>query len=257
MADERAPIWRHGSGEPTREGSGGVSRRSLIQGSVAGLALLSASGTSAWPDGACEDLLIFKEDNLRRSMGALFALLRKDDEIRRQFFEDPTRVIIAAILPKGAEMPPEQQISEGNRLLFSLLANDGFRQWASEFQTKLSADIESGLLVPGEIDKKVLYEEVAKAFVEYGDKNLIASLAVQPDKPPVCSVTHVSTCIEISVVVAALLIAVITMIDLTPIAEPRSRLSPMELRSIADQLVLHAKELDHAGTLRDVSATIP
>ena len=163
-------------------------------------------------------------------------------------------------------MPPKQEVSEANRFLFSLLSNDGFRQWVSEFQARLAREIEAGELDPETVDKGMLYEEVARAFIEYGDKNLIASLAMGPGNhgiPPendddMCSVTHLSTCIEsfLVVAIAAIVVLVLTQIDLTPLTSPSSSLSPRELRGIADQLVLEARKLDREGTLRDPAATI-
>ena len=161
-------------------------------------------------------------------------------------------------------MPTEQKISQSNRLLFSLLTNDGFRQWASGFQAKLSQEVSVGQLGPSEIDKRMLYEEVAKAFVEFGDKNLIASLVpvlpngVLHDDPGPASVTHFSTMVEtyLVVAIAAVIVLVLTQIDLTPLTSPVPGVTPREFRSIADQLILQAKNIDRTGTLKDRAALI-
>ncbi len=239
----------------------GMDRRSLLRGSVVGLTALgvgSAGGKALAATGS--EPLVLKHEDLRGSVAGLFGELNGSQRLQKIFINDPSRVVLSAILPKGAGMPSDQRLSEANRFLFSLLANGDFRDWAREYQEKLNEGLRSGALNPKDIDKGTLAQDLVEAFGRYGDPSLITALgnqAMLPDKDEL-EQHGVEVAISIYILVVSVIVLVIVAIDLTPLTSDEyadKRLSPAEIRSLADQLVNQAKRRQQAGSLADPRAT--
>lgn len=248
--------------QPAREAEtrAEMDRRSLLQGSLIGLTALgvgSAGGSALAATG--DGPLVLKHENLRGSVAALFGELNDNRGLQKIFIKNPSKVVLSAILPKGMEMPTGQRLSEANRFLFSLLANDDFRDWAQNYQEKLNADLRSGKMKAEDVDKLSLAQDMAAAFGRYGDTSLMVSLANQaalPDKA-MRDVIDVEVYVEVYIAVAAVIFLILFAIDITPVTADEyfdKRLSPAEIRSIADQLVNQAKLKQQAGSLADARA---
>ena len=108
--------------------------------------------------------LLLKEKNLRNRTISLFKELRKDKLLKEAFIKNPTEVISTKILEKNLD---PHQISETNRLLFSLLANENFLKWIDKY----SLDNHKR-----HIDKKQFRQDFANAVIKFDDKNIIASM---------------------------------------------------------------------------------
>ena len=235
----------------------GVDRRSVLRGGLTGLTVLGSGvlGSGAAMAGETRPLVLH-HDGLRVSVAELFALANEDAEIRQLLLENPSRVILEAILPKGTKAIPAQRLSEANRFLMSVLANDGFRKWAAAYQATLSSTD------PRTIDKLAVAQDVAAAFGKYGDTSLTVSLANQTslDAGPQEYDKEVEVSVETYIVAVAVLVLVIVLIDFNvenKLTAAEGRMTPAELRSIADQLVNQAKQKHTAGRLADPRASIP
>ena len=241
--------------DPEEEAKGGVDRRALIRGGLTGLTVLGSGALgSAVASAAERKPLVLHHDGLRVSVAELFALANEDAEVRQLLLENPSRVILEAIVPGGAGEIPAQRLSEANRFLMSVLANDEFREWAASYQAKLSAN-------PKNVDRIAVAQDMAAAFGRYGDTSLTVSLANQAafDKGATALKPNVEVTVETYIAVAFVLILVLVLIDFN-VNDPTGfdkQISPAELRSIADQLINQAKQKHAAGELADPRATIP
>lgn len=258
MSETKDPNPRPAAQE--EEASTEMDRRLLLRGSLAGLTALgigSAGGTALAATGS--EPLVLKHDNLRGSVAALFGELNDNGGLRKIFVKDPSKVVLSAILPKGMEMPTKQRLSEANRFLFSLLANPDFRQWAEDYQAKLNAGLRDGRFKVEDVDKLSVAQDMAAAFGKYGDTSLMVSLANQaalPDKA--LRRIDVEVTVEVYIAVVAVIFLIIFAIDITPVTSDEyfdKRLSPAEIRSIADQLVNQARMKQQSGRLADAKAT--
>lgn len=68
--------------------------------------------------------------DLRKNTELLFQQLESDDEARKAFIVNPTGILSTTLLKRAL---PEQEISDANRVLFAMLANDGFRDWLDNY----------------------------------------------------------------------------------------------------------------------------
>lgn len=68
-----------------------------------------------------------------------------------------------------------QRISDSNRLMFSLLANDGFRNWAISYQNTIIQQAQSsGNYI---LDRAQITQDVVNAMVTNADNNILFSLS--------------------------------------------------------------------------------
>ena len=255
MSDVKDP--NHTPDAPKTTPAKEFDRRSLLRGSVAGLTVLSAGAAGGQALAAEGAPLVLKHDNLRDSVASLFELMNEDSSLRQTFINNPSQVVLGSILPKNVDMPSPQRVSEANRFLFSLLANDEFRDWARNYQGHLNEQMASGRLKPENVDKMKLAQDMAEAFGRYGDTSLLVSLGNQaalPDSPAL----NVEVTIETYIAIAAVIFLIIFAIDITPFNSGEytdRRLNSAEIRGIADQLVNQAKQKRRAGELADPSST--
>jgi hypothetical protein len=204
----------------------------------------------------------------------LFRDLESNPDMRARFVADPVSMLDGIVA--GASSPATQGTI--NRVLYSVLGNPEFMDWATRWAEERAGDIEvsdeSGsrtLSLRG--DRERLFREVAGAIIQFGDReafgNLIgvdmatldsaftegddgqplAGRGLRPLKlPPLPKPVNVNVNfnfnITATIVVVALAIAVIpvVVVGLAP-AQPLGR---AELRQVtellADELVAHARD---------------
>ncbi|MGC0153737.1 hypothetical protein ACPRNU_14840 [Chromobacterium vaccinii] len=108
--------------------------------------------------------LVLPAAQLRSNAQALFAQLNKDAAARTEFIHNPAGVLATKV---GQRQLPPQQVSDVNRLLFSMLANDGFRQWMDDYQAS-----------PGgkPVGEEQFSKDFAAAVLKFADADLIRAM---------------------------------------------------------------------------------
>ncbi|AVG14877.1 hypothetical protein VA599_06445 [Chromobacterium sp. TRC.1.1.SA] len=108
--------------------------------------------------------LVLPAAQLRNNAQALFAQLDKDPAARAEFIRNPTGVLTAKVSQRQL---PAQQVSDVNRLLFSMLANDGFRQWMDDYPASPAGK---------PVSEEQFSKDFAAAVLKYADADLIRAM---------------------------------------------------------------------------------
>lgn len=130
-----------------------------------------------------DDLLVLRYDDLSARSTAFYQKLAESPAFRALFLKDPAGTASAMLLPDD-EQPPPGQIRRANRLLFALLSNPGFMEWAAGFQSGLRERVGAEDLPEAErrklaavtLDRAAVYREIIDAMVEHMDAEMLASL---------------------------------------------------------------------------------
>jgi hypothetical protein len=208
--------------------------------------------------------LTFKQRSLRRRVSGLFEELAQNEEVRNSFIENPSEIIETTIYP-GKRLNP-QDTSEANRLLFSLLSNDGFMSWISRY-AETNADTD--------VSREQFLKDFARVLPEFSDENTTLSLLTNS-----LTTTGIASLIsdDVSSTVAKEYSYSVTEVNNSGVAaynksytvtenktkgiggildeEIRRVVNPAELRSISEQLINYAKELKQSGRLANLDSEI-
>lgn len=204
--------------------------------------------------------LVLTKKEIRENMISLFKKMEKNSTLRKSFAKDPVGILTKDVVKTRATA---SEVSDSNRLLFSLLANNKFLEWLVQYS---------------KANKKVSKEQYAidliKSAVKFGDKNILASIAKYA--------ASVNSIPGLGPVAQQLLINnAAGSIVATPVNQPSTSdqtlhssqnfnnnqsgvgfgdlsrvIDPALIRSVVEMLVLKAKELDKKGVLQDVSKRI-
>ncbi|HSJ62955.1 MAG TPA: hypothetical protein VK922_03505 [Gemmatimonadaceae bacterium] len=196
--------------------------------------------------------LVLKRTDLRRNTAALFERLDRDPAAREEFIRDPTGKLATHIARRRL---PRQHLSDANRVLFAMLANDEFRAWLDRYRAR-----------PGgrPVTEATFGRDFAAAVLKYGDSELLRALfKMAGDGYGMPGVSHV-----FQQLVVGPEKSVITS-PATPSTSDKSAHSsqnfnnkqtgiqlgdgaivdPAMMRAITSQLIAHAKALKAAGKL--------
>ena len=124
-----------------------------------------------------------------RHVTTLFSRLDSSPSLREAFIQNPSGIMTQLVFP-GYRQPSIAQVNQANRLLFSLLSNPRFMDWANRFQENLDEQVreirrdvedeaEAIKLLTARLDRTVLYRELMQAVQERGDLELLYSLMVR------------------------------------------------------------------------------
>jgi len=214
-----------------------------------------------------EDLsrpLILKEENLRQNTIALFEELKRDPEARESFIRNPVGQVSANIFQRDVS---PQHLSDANRFLFSMLANDKFRQWLDNYPSETNGQ---------KVTREQFSRDFAKALIEYGDQNIFISmlkhasdgfglpafspvaqqLVIGSEQNVVTETRTTGTGLDTPAHISA---DAPTNVDVHTgsIAFGYGwAVDPAFMRSIVEQVIAHAKDLASAGQLADLSAEL-
>lgn len=173
-------------------------------------------------------LLLLDLPDYSDRLGALLTRMEGDETLRQLYLRDPSTILTKALFP-GQPNLPKSVVSRSNRLLFSLLSNQGFMAWADGYGAALGerartefptlSEEDAGLALAAKLEATDVYEEIIEAAVANIDRELLASLlavknheldrllAARPgvgEAPPVNAVAvYVVVAIAIFVVIAA------------------------------------------------------
>lgn len=205
-----------------------------------------------------KDLLKFSKPELADGIGRMLSSLESKSSVD-ELSLNPTGVI-SKHFPELTGKLSADKMSDANRLIFSIMANDSFRNWASDYQEKLRVDF--SLKGAKSLDKDKVKKDFAKAILESGDEDIVYALLNQQHRPDGFttmdmqaggdSVVTVENVVAVAVVVA--LVVVVTQIDITPKVPPTdpsisllSENAGADLRAISEQIVKTAKDFKKKG----------
>ena len=197
--------------------------------------------------------LVLKRADLQRNTEALFTTLKEDNDARERFILDPTGHVAAEVVRH--DLPP-QRLSDANRVLFAMMANDGFRQWLDEYKS-----VRNGKAVT----QQEFAGDFANAVVRFGDSDLLRALF-----------KHAADGFGIPGINAEQLVIGPEKALVTPAATPSTsdktahsssnanavqwgdvtRVDPAFMRAVIAQVIEYAKGLQAAGKLADVGAIV-
>lgn len=189
--------------------------------------------------------LEIKQKDLQKNLLNLFTEMQKDKKLMNSFIHNPTEHIANVVMRKKL---PRQQVSEANRLLFSLIANDDMVEWLNTYK---------GHEREGEMDKKQFAVDFAREIGRLGDENILISLvsnAVQGyGIPGMGEIAYQCVCNETTNKNSC---------ACTPVAKNQLPIPdgimvrPEMLRALAEHLISYAKDLSREGKLSDLAAAI-
>lgn len=220
-------------------------------------------------------LLILRAPQVNESLHALLDRLDNDAALRRLYVSDPAGVIQKFVFPDQTGVPAAE-ISRGNRLLYSLLSNEAFVEWAREYEQQLLADAREATQLEDEaaalnayltiVDRSKLHADLAEAVARVADGDLIAALTWRPDLPRVGATrlpiaADVAVDIETfvyAVAVAAVFAVAVAAVFLGAVPERAERaISRVDVQAVANQisaeLTTRASAVREAGALREFS----
>ena len=117
-----------------------------------------------------DNALILKSSKIKPKVIKFLVNLQKDKKLANRFIKNPVQVLDEiGELPKGAD------VSASNRLLFSLLSNKSFINWANLYSRKVVKEMgENPSLEKIRLEK--VYIEMMKGISKYADKELMISI---------------------------------------------------------------------------------
>jgi hypothetical protein len=105
--------------------------------------------------------LVLQEPDLSRQMNDMFAEIKRDKQKEREFVDNPVGVLGGRLSPRGFQKLSRQRVTNANRTLYALLANDGFLSWLRTYQ-KASEGTR-------QVNKGKVLRDFAGAMARYGD----------------------------------------------------------------------------------------
>ena len=129
-----------------------------------------------------DDYLVLHYDELSSRAESFYERMGSSESFRALFLNDPVGTAASVLFP-DRPTPPAGQVNRANRLLFSLLGNAGFREWAKGFGERLLADAtdaggdeEPLQVLAARFDRSRAYRELVDAVLEHGDEEIVSAL---------------------------------------------------------------------------------
>ncbi len=200
------------------------------------------------PEATRRQLLTLDIPDLREKTARLFTELTRNSEVRARFIHSPAQVVASHLAPDidfG-----DDHLSETNRLLFALMANDGFRRWAELYQGEVSRKIAAR----GEaaIDRDEIRREFRQAVVRFATPEIVAALTADRALTDELGPGPISVIIVKAETYAFASTWVVYKVSGAERGE--TVINPADLRSLAEEVATRAKNLSDLGRLTDAKA---
>jgi hypothetical protein len=101
--------------------------------------------------------------------------------LEEEFLIDPAGYLAAKLHSQFASRIPRGRLNGANRFLFSVMSNEKFLGWLTEYQAQALKSFEEDPLAI--IDKNKVRLDLAKAMVEFGDAEIIGAILPGNLKP--------------------------------------------------------------------------
>jgi hypothetical protein len=195
------------------------------------------------------DYLVANGISLRKRVSELFDQLEQDRELAKVFIQNPIVVLQSKVFPEFP-VADETSVNAANQLLFSVLTNERFMQWAKKYQKSLMAHYNKTGEIP---DKRELLQTVARGIIEHGDPKILTDLLdLSQTSTAATSVgfRHVWYYVEFYawayIYFFYIFIYAFANADTISLLDEKQQvvtISPKELRSLAEQMVEYAKQM--------------
>jgi hypothetical protein len=226
-----------------------------------------------------EDRLVLNIDDFSQRTTSLFQRMNESLAFRQLFIKDPSGILAETMLP--SQQMPASAVNQANRLLYSLLSNAQFMEWARNYQTQLVEQVRDAMIREGAegsaedprelaklmavtFDRQRVYGDLTNAILEHVDRELLYSLLVADsdieearsvlESVPsgsdrnVPSVVTETLAVHFDVAVSAfyvLFFMVLTQVDLTPVNPnlvPEDAVSRVDLQRLSDLVADRLRE---------------
>ena len=214
-----------------------------------------------------EELLLITTSDFQSRVDQTFQQIQNDPGVKQLWLQNPVETFAKGLLSEDEFEP--QFVSDSNRLFFSCLANDNFRNWLANYQNSVISQAQANNTYI--LDRGKMLQDIAQAMITNGDQNIMFSLLAfqSPNlgnqvesigfvgKQKFWKVKTVFAIAYGVVLVAVLAIGVAVFgIKKDPVGSPfnAAGLTSAQLQALADQLIAEAKSLSTAGSLIDPNA---
>lgn len=215
------------------------------------------------------EFLVFRAPEIRDRMSNLVENLTLDDRVRRFYLRDPIGVIRRSVF--SDEPVPAAEISRGNRLLYGLLSNQKFLDWAEEYEQRTmekavratqiedpSTALSTYLTV---VDRSAIHADLVSAASDFADAEFLAAITWRPDRvgPPIDAdvAVDVETFVYAVAAVAVFAVAVAAVFVGARVPLNQQILSRQDIlqasRELSTAMNERAVELRDSGKLLDFS----
>lgn len=183
--------------------------------------------------------LTISRGQMRERLASLMKRIEEVPDMREQFLLDPAGTLAEEVTGVCAS---RHQISEVNRLMFAILANDDLVEWIAEFEPKRK-----------HAAREAFVENFAKRVVELGDVTvlgaIISNAAVGNGFPGLGQIAYQCVSNETTGKRTC---------TCTPVAKAslgrEYGIDPATIRSLSEALVERARELARTGQLEQLNA---
>jgi hypothetical protein len=204
------------------------------------------------------ELLILKYENFQTDLPVFFKTLKYDKEVQKLFFTNPSLVLRTKLPSLGTRDFDIQHDAAANRILFSVLSNDRFMEFLSDYQVKKVNAMKRLIKSPGdrkaalELNEKTIRLQFADAMLKYGDKEILSNIfGVNMSSAQLKNTLNFFVIFILIIIVIVIIHALVflgTSGDLLP-TRAKAPISAAELRKIANQLIAAAKAARESGKL--------
>jgi len=239
----------------------GVLRHGLRAAAAAAAGSLGGCGAIGQGTNVTQSLrsLVLRDDQLAAKTMALSNALKASPQLQSDFINHPSEVVAQWILPAdvGSAISP-QRFSNANRVVYSVVSNDGFRTWVQQYAAYVKGT--------GSVDKSQIIKDLSGAIIRFGNTPLIQAimeenelasrsvdenaLAANPSLVPInllYIVDFVFFFRFIAVYEAVLFLAFLFFGSQAVAARPT--VTPPELRALAEAIISRGRELARSGSL--------
>lgn len=209
-------------------------------------------------------LLILQVPQLNQRLTSLLTQIHTDPSLSDLYINDPVGVIQKSIFPEETNIPPAE-IHRGNRLLFSLLSNKNFLDWAQNYENQLIKQAEAATKLddPDQalnsylvtVDRNKIHQDLAAAVAKFADPELIASLTWKGSGTnPADIAVDTETFVYAVAVLAVFAVGVMVLFaGRLPVMMDGAVLTRVDLANVAnqlsEQLIAHANTVKASGVL--------
>jgi hypothetical protein len=205
-----------------------------------------------------DELLVLKYQDFRSEAAKFFKELNRDPALRSLFFKNPSLVLNTKLPSLAGLRITDLQHDVANRLLYSVLSNDKFKEFLRSYQKRKNDALARLLKNPddkeaaNELDERAIKAEFAEAFLKFGDKELLHNIFSSNQRG---GGTVAWSPFAIAFLVLAVAVAVHAVLflgtsgDFAPTSTGRLPIPAADLKKIADQLVATAMEVRAADGL--------
>jgi len=225
------------------------------------------------------DLLVLRRADVDERFSSLSQRLVDDPGLRELYVRDPARVILKTVFPDNRI--PAAEINRGNRVLYALLSNDDFMEWAQQYESDLlrraqessqEQDPEAALRgYMAAMDRGALHRDLVEAVAAHADPELIAALTWRPDirnrisdaasEIGAARLPEMDVAVDIETFVYAVAVAAVFAVAVGVVfigAQPDDVMSRLDVQTVARQLASrlrdHGQDLRQAGALTEFKA---